>query len=212
MHETDEDIPDWLHDAEGDGPPTVPYHAGGNAEGADHHVTENEALVGGEREVVLDDVDAGSIAVATAESANAVAVLSPAGQILGLDSSAALGTRSEQLEGLRAIEDRLLSQSLVATEASLAFADLDLEDLEGSKAKFVAQYGKHEGMKRFRVALANWQNAKTAPVGIKNSIAVTLGLLKSKSGREAAPQHLNLTFVQMTAPKEEILEAITVDE
>lgn len=104
----------------------------------------------------------------------------------------------------------MLAKSLITTEASLEWADIDLKDLPGSEAKFIERHGPEDGPKRFRIAMANWSTAKHAPVGLKNSIAVTLGALKAKSGREAAPQSLNMTFVQITAPQAEIMDAITV--
>lgn len=117
-----------------------------------------------------------------------------------------------QLEGIKAIEARLGEASMRVTEASLSFMDIDLEDLEGSKKRFIEQHGEVEGRARYNVALANWQSAKTAPVGLKHALAVAVGSMKIRNAQPSGPTHLNMTFVQMTAPPSEhkILDALVM--
>jgi hypothetical protein len=122
-----------------------------------------------------------------------------------------LRTMERQLEELKEIEEGLYKKSMRTVGASLDFMDVDPANYAETLEKWTLEVGEEEAKARLRVALANWQTAKDAPVGLKMAKDVSVALIKARATRESAPVHLNMSFVKMTVPKD-ILDALDVGD
>jgi hypothetical protein len=123
----------------------------------------------------------------------------------------AVAPKQDVAEALRTIEQRMFHKAMVVAESIMAAADIDVQNLEDSKRRFIDEYGQEDGEKRFRVALAAWQNSKDAPAFLKLSTSVATAGAKARAAAPPAVAQVNISFVQMNGPTQ-ILESVVVDE
>jgi hypothetical protein len=103
--------------------------------------------------------------------------------------------------GLRAMEDRLLNESLSVVADALKFAHLP-EDAEGPLPEWVDEVGVEAAERRFRVAKAAQQPAAKAPMGIRLAANLAVGIIKARATEKTGDKTMNIAVIQMPAPQE----------
>lgn len=102
---------------------------------------------------------------------------------------------------LRAMEDKLLDESLSVVGDALKFAHLS-EDAEGPPAEWVDEVGVEAAERRFRVAKAAQLPAAKAPMGIRLAANLAVGIIKARATEKTGDKTMNIAVVQMPAPTE----------
>ena len=102
---------------------------------------------------------------------------------------------AEERQVLKTIEDRVFEQAAGVVEAALMFAEC--ADGEEPWAEWVEKYGLKQARIKHRIAQAARLNSREAPFGLRLATSVTIGAMKSRALRDAAPT-LNMQLVQIT--------------
>jgi hypothetical protein len=116
---------------------------------------------------------------------------------------------------IREVEEELHQEAAATMRDTLRFADLTPEDLANQDPSFVpewmvAQAGGDRALagRRFRIAKYALMSSKEAPVGLKLSKDLMVGMAKVRAKEKTPPKILNMVVVHMTGnlPKFEEIE------
>jgi hypothetical protein len=111
-------------------------------------------------------------------------------------------------KNMSVIEDDLFARAHQVVSDVLAFRDLDLDDMEGTLAKWTEELGAEEARKKWQLAKAAWKKKSEMPGGIAASIETFVGISKSRSKQPMHVGEMKAVFITMNAPVEypEIVE------
>lgn len=109
-------------------------------------------------------------------------------------AAAALVGVPQGMEGIRAVENRVLEKAMTIVESVLDFREID-PAMEHPPPDWFEKYGD-QAENRFRLARAGWMKGSEAPVGVKVAYNVLVGVVKARA-TEKAPPRLNIETVQM---------------
>lgn len=115
-----------------------------------------------------------------------------------------LTSEEKQLEGLRKVEDRILTKSMSIIEDIDGAADIDDghdPEVHGIPDEWIKEVGLVAAAKRLRVAKDARRNKKEAPVYLEHARATALGIIKSRAQQPIAVQSLNVAFIVAAPPK-----------
>ena len=102
-------------------------------------------------------------------------------------------------ERIKSIESEVFQSASEVTLGAFRFADIDPEATEPPQA-WIDAHGREEALKRFRLAKAGAEGAKTAPAALRMAAALVAAGIKAKAMEKAGPRALAIQFVQMSAP------------
>jgi hypothetical protein len=117
---------------------------------------------------------------------------------------------------LQRIENEIVSEAAEMVHSVMRFAEIDPAKPDEKPNSWLDEVAhleigslEHEQAveqleKRHRVAKAGWLSAKEAPVALAIAKSVLVGAMKAKAMAGAAPKHLNLTMVSISAPGQAI--------
>ena len=147
------------------------------------------------------EADLAGAVVGTVDSLQVTSGPTPTASIVAPPSPAPLNK-------LQRMEEDILERSLEVVQASMHWQDIE-PDAEEPPQAWVDELGREGAQKRFRVARAAWQSAKTAPVGLSLAKATALGITKVRAMTKMATPTLNVNFVNFQAPPE--LQVVDVE-
>jgi hypothetical protein len=109
---------------------------------------------------------------------------------------ASIATRRQiaQIDKVKKIEDGLLLKSMEVVDGVLDFYSIDPE--EDMPEWFEKKHGK-DAKRKWRLAVAGNKSAKEAPVAVKVSTQVAMGIVRARATEKSGPKILNIEKVQM---------------
>jgi hypothetical protein len=99
---------------------------------------------------------------------------------------------------LQEIQDQILERSLGVVDGAVRFAEIDRDATE-PPVEWLEELGEKEAMRRFRIAKAAWEGAKTSPTAFKVATQMAVGILRAKAS-ETGPRTLNIQIAHLSAP------------
>ncbi len=81
-----------------------------------------------------------------------------------------------------------------------------MEELQACETEEEAAKKREELARRRRIAEYSLQSPKNAPVALQIAAKVMTGMMKARAMEGAAPKHLNLTMVSISAPGQPVPE------
>lgn len=144
--------------------------------------------------------------VGTAETPQVLSGPVPTSIIPPSPASSSLAQKPENR--LQRLEDSILERSLNTVSAALYWEDIQQGDTEPPQS-WVEELGEEGAKRRFTVAKAAWESAKTAPVGLGMARATAMGITKVRALSKVQTPTLNINFVNFQAPP--ALEIIDVE-
>jgi hypothetical protein len=124
-------------------------------------------------------------------------------------------SKQTSLDTLKAVEDKLLADSLDILQDCLGFADMGFET-DGTEIipEEWNDLPEAEKQKKIRLAKAVWMPSSDVPHGVKMAQEVMIGILKTRAAKETGTRILNIENASFPAPSPLIkeLDIIDVDE
>jgi len=99
-------------------------------------------------------------------------------------------------DGLREIEDRVLARTLGIVEDFLHFGDIPLGS-QDVPAEWQDELGPERAERRHRLASWAQMGTKDAPVGLKYTKEILVGIVKARATEKAEPKTLNLAITKI---------------
>lgn len=129
-------------------------------------------------------------------------------EVLARVKSAVDGEKSQRAfeeQQLQNLENEILLQSMQVLRYATAFGEIDPESLE-PPADWIAELGKVEAWKKFRLCKGAWASLREAPVGLKITTDAARSIIRSRSVQKIQPKALSITWISSEAPPKALLE------
>lgn len=123
-------------------------------------------------------------------------------------------SKQTSMETIRAIEDRVLEDSIKIVEHVLNFAELGFDDNGNPVTPESWEFlSLEEKEKRIRLAKAGWMPSADIPHGVKLAHATMMGIIKARAQVESGDKTLNIESIIFPTPRSEPkqLEVIEID-
>ena len=100
-------------------------------------------------------------------------------------------------EALKGVESELYQQAMEVMVDQLYFNQINPAKDTGPPPEWIEELGHKRANERFRIAQASWMNSRDAPVGLRNTTQLVLGMLKARAVAKAGARSLNIAVVAM---------------
>lgn len=131
-----------------------------------------------------------------------------------LDNAEVVKTKEDRkAEELASLSDELLQRHMKIAADMGRFADLD-PGVKEPPSEWVEEMGEEEAWKAFRVAKYALLPSRECPAGLKQSNAITLGIMRARAMEKAGSKALNIAVVTMTRPEDSPvpMEEMVIDD
>lgn len=98
--------------------------------------------------------------------------------------------------GLREVENRVLKKSLEIVDDFLHFGDIEMGSTEVPE-EWQDELGPEAAARRHRLATWAQLGAKEAPVGLKYTKEILVGIVKARATEKAEPKRLNIAITKI---------------
>jgi hypothetical protein len=110
----------------------------------------------------------------------------------------AIERKRETLGRIESLTNEVLSEAMSSIQAAQRWHEVDPADTE-PPADWVEKLGEKEALRQWRIAREAQQPAKHVAYGLKMSVDVASGIMKSR-GKEEPAKQLNVQFIQIQQP------------
>ena len=117
-------------------------------------------------------------------------------------------------DSLVGIKNEVFGDAMLVLKDHMRFRDVDADKDKGLDPGYhamVAEMGREEADKAYKLAIAGWMGQADAPVGIKNAMNIAIGVMKANAAEKGGSKVLNIQKVEINANSVPQFEEIEVE-